>query len=292
MKKIIKKNIIIILFIFIFLPSVSFAAEMFFSSVKDNFSQNEDFLVQVFIDTNDERVNAVEGIVLFPSDLLEVKEVRDGNSSINFWIEKPESVEVGKVSFSGITTGGFRGEKKFLFSLIFNSKEIGNGLISFDGLQVLQNDGLGTKIATKDTPFSFTISKNINNNENESLKQEDDEMPEDFNSFIANDPSIFDGNSFVVFSTVDKGTGIDHYEVKESFWGWTREYIIAQSPYLLKDQTLKSKIYIKALDKAGNMRIVKIGAQNKMALLEQYLILGILLAICIFVIKKIKAKNT
>jgi hypothetical protein len=288
-----KKIFILILFIMFFLPITSFAADIFFDADKNNFTQNENFLIQIFLDTKNSTINAVEGTIVFLPDFLELKEIRDGNSSINFWIEEPSSREDGKVSFSGITAGGFSGQKMFLFGLVFNSKKIGNSSIAFDSIKVLQNDGLGTKIPIeKSKPFTFSVSKKPNDSVVKDLKVEDTDPPEDFKPFVANDPSVYGGKFFLVFSTVDKGSGIDHYEVRESFWGLNNKYIIAKSPYLLKDQTLKSKIYIKAIDKAQNEKEIKLKAQNPLALLEQILILAIILTICIFLFKKIKLKLT
>jgi hypothetical protein len=49
-------------------------------------------------------------------------------------------------------------------------------------------------------------------------------------------------------------SGIDHFEVKEG----KKDFKKAESPYLLEDQELKSKILVKAVDKAGNEKIAEI----------------------------------
>lgn len=288
-----KKYLIFILILAWFFPFTTHAADMFMSAEKKVFAQNEEFLVKVSLDTKEERVNAVEGTVSFPTDLLELKEVRDGNSAINFWIEKPSEREAGKVSFSGITTGGFSGPEMFLFSLVLRGKQAGNSALNLENVQVLANDGLGTKISTKIIPFNVSVSEGTGTHEN--LAVDDTTPPESFTPFISSDPSLFDGKYFAVWSTVDKQTGIDHYEVKESRWFWLGglgdEYAVHESPYLLEDQALKSRIYIKAIDKAGNERIAKIGPQNKLVWLEQGLFFGIILLICLFCWKKIYGRK-
>ena len=292
MQTFIKKIFILILFTTFFLPMVSFAAEISLYSTKDKFALNESFLVQVFLDTKDATVNAVEGTVVFPSDVLELKETRDGNSAINFWVEKPHSVVKNEVNFSGINTGGFSGQKRFLFSMVFEIKKLESNVISFNNIQVLENNGLGTKISTTEMPFSFYITKEPLSVSDSDLALEDTETPESFVPSVASDSTMFDGKNFIVFSTVDKVTGIDHFEIKESPWifGVGSKYIKAESPYVLKDQTLKSEIYIKAVDRGGNERIVKIGAQNNIILLMQYFIIGIIICVCIFSLKKIWPK--
>ncbi|MEK7572427.1 MAG: GxxExxY protein [Patescibacteria group bacterium] len=287
---------VVISFSFIAIRGVN-AADVFFDANKNNFAQNEDFLIKVFLDTKDNTINALEGTMAFSPEYLELKEIRDGNSSINFWIERPHSVVGGKIVFSGITAGGFSGPKMFLFGLVFRTKKIGESTILFDNMQILQNDGLGTKVPAKATPFTFSVSKEFRGTTGEDLAIKDANSPENFNPFIGNDPSIFDGKYFIVFSTVDKGVGIDHYEVRESPWFflgiWGGKYITTESPYLLKDQTLKSKIYIKAIDKAQNEREVKLGAQNKLAWLQPSLVLSIIILVAyIFGFKKIWLRFT
>ena len=287
-----KKTFLIILFVLCFLPTTSFAADVSFLASKSSFKPGEEFLVQVFVDTKGVPVNAVEGSVLVPTQFLKVKEIRDGNSSINFWVEKPESTTDGKISFSGITAGGFTGSKIFLFGLVLEAEKEGSSSIALSDLQVFKNDGAGTKVDSGVTPFNFSISNNGTGYVQDDLTIKDSSAPENFVPFISDDATVFDGKHFVVFSTTDKGSGIDHFEVKESFWGFGGEYVIAESPYLLKDQTLKSQINIKAIDKSGNKRIVKIGAKNYVAGLEKFFIFVIILGICIFTSRRIRSKRS
>ena len=275
-------NIILLLLLCI-LPATSFAADLFFTSDGNTFAQNQSFLVDVYVDTKDVSVNALEGSVVFPSVLLDLTEIRDGNSSINFWIEKPHVVKASQISFSGITTGGFSGSKVFIFSLVFKSKIAGKNTINFKDIKILQNDGLGTKVASKVVPFTFSISRNIAVSNEDSLNIEDINKPEDFNPFIGKDQNMFDNKYFLVWSTTDKGVGIDHYEVKEGFWG---KFAIAESPYVLTDQDLTQNIYVKAVDKKGNEKIAEVKAQNVPLVLELGLIFVIIIITCIFLFKR------
>ncbi len=284
-----KKIYLFILILLCLLPKVSLSAGIFISADKSVFAKDEEFIVKVFLNTEDKRINALEGVVKFPEDNLDFQEIRDGNSSVNFWIERPQNSKKGEVSFSGITTGGFSGDKMFLFSIVFKSKKIGDASISFKDVQVLENDGLGTKVNTKVNPFVFSVSGEVSDT-NTDLGIKDENPPEDFSPFLAKDPLIFEGKNFLVFSAVDKGSGIDHYEVRESLFGFGGEYVVAESPYLLKDQTLKSLIYVKAIDKSSNEKIVKINAKNISGLFLVCLIFGIILSICIFSLRKIWKK--
>ncbi len=276
------KNFLKSLFIFVtllvwFIPKPSFSAEMFFQTEKILYGKNEDFIVKVFLDTDSVSVNAVEGKIVF-DDVLEIKEIIDGNSSINFWIEKPSNNLKGEIVFSGITAGGFNGQEKFLFSVIFKAKQEGKAIINFKDAKVLKNDGIGTSVVVKKTPLDISIS-----NDSSSIKEivsiDDNNPPEDFKPSIGIDPSIFDSKYFVVFSTQDKGSGIDHYEVREGFWG---EYKVAESPYVLEDQSLTKKIYVKAVDKNKNELTVVVTAQNYIRWYQDYLIISIIMLLVMF----------
>lgn len=267
---------------------MSFAAEISLNVDKNKFIPNEDFLVQIYLDTQDISINAVEGVVAFPTDFLELKEIRDGNSAINFWVERPYVSSDRSILFSGITTGGLSLSKMYLFSLIFKTKKIGDGTIAFEGVKILKNDGMGTQVPVTTNSFIFNISKISDGSVPVDLTLKDEIPPEDFVPFLDRNSVIFDGKYFISFSTTDKGSGIDHFEVKESFLNIGGKYSIAESPYLLSDQTLKNTIYIKAVDKAGNEKIVKISAQNPLYMFVLCVAFGIILVVCIFLFLKIK----
>ena len=55
------------------------------------------------------------------------------------------------------------------------------------------------------------------------------------------------------------------------------EWIRAESPYVLKDQKLKSYVYIKAIDKAGNERIEVIPQKYPFQWYESWLWWGIII---------------
>ncbi|MCK4592561.1 hypothetical protein KAT63_03955 [Candidatus Parcubacteria bacterium] len=86
-------------------------------------------------------------------------------------------------------------------------------------------------------------------------------------------PQIIDieGMKYLVFATTDAASGIDYYKVSETGLNWLgnikpkqeTKWEIAKSPYLLKDQSLKSIIKVKANDKAGNERLSEVILPSK-----------------------------
>lgn len=263
------------------------AAQIFFETKTTQAQIGEKFEVKLLVNTAQESINALEGKVTFSKDIVDLQEIRDGNSIINFWVERPlvnknnERIisdtsclySCGLVPFSGITPGGFTGEKGLIFSMIFQVKNEGEGFVEIRNPKVLLHDGEGTPTSVRISDFRFVaIREPIRGDSWASPK--DTERPESFAPEIAKDELIFDGKWFVVFATQDKTSGIDHYKIHETTRIWTRiltkKWVTAESPYLLKDQELRSFVFVKAVDKSGNERIVKIFPRNPLAWYKNY----------------------
>jgi hypothetical protein len=273
------KIIIFSVFIFLFLPLVAKGAILYFEPSKGEHHLGDTFIVDLRIDTEGECINTVKAIVSFPKEILEAKDFSTGNSILNLWIENPKiDQKEGLISFVGGIPGGFCGplpgepeKPNLLGRIIFRVRETDAELehetevkLEFlDSCQVLLNDGFGTpaKLTLKEAIFTILPEKaEVPKEEWQEELAKDDIPPEPFEIKISQDPSIFGGKYFIVFSTTDKQTGIDHYEVAEqrrtlrqTTLNWKR----AESPYLLEDQSLKSIILVKAVDKAGNERIAE-----------------------------------
>lgn len=235
------------------------AAILYFEPEEGEYSKEDVFLVDLIIDTEGEKINAAQIEISFPEDKLEVVEISKGNSIFTLWPQDPSfSNETGKISFIGGLPLGFEGDGKILtiaFRVIFSENEKGFAEINFSpDSQVLLNDGQGTKVklTTKKAIFTlFSKPAEVPKNEWEEEIKKDKIPPEPFAITLGKDPFIFEGKYFIAFQTVDLQTGVDRYEVKEGKRPWKT----GQSPYLLEDQSLTSKILVKAVDKAGNERI-------------------------------------
>ena len=259
-------------------PSSLLAVSLTLNSPTSSFMKDEEFLVNFSFDTEGKSINSLQGTINYPVDILEIKEVRDGNSSINFWIEHPQPNTIGSTNFSGIIPGGYRGSNGSLFSIIFKVKNSGKGSITINNIEVLQNDGIATKIKTSIEPFNFSTKKESSMISPTVLFMKEHDAPEAFKAEIGQSQDIFEGRHFITFATQDKGSGIDHYEVKEGFFG---TYINAVSPYILENQNLNKKIYIKAIDKDGNKKIELVTPANWNPWYNNYfVVLLFILGIC------------
>jgi len=264
----------LILLIFLFIPFGTQGAELYFGAPAKEVGLNQQFEVGVFLNTDGQEVNAFEGLIEFPTEFLEVQEVRDGGTIASFWIERPKK---DNLFFSGIVPGGYTGDRGYLFSLIFTAQQTGEAVISTKQERILLHDGKGSAAEFRSSPLVLAIVKET------SLlgyiAPEDAAPPEAFTPAITRDPNVFDDNWFLVFATHDKTSGLDHYEVKEQreHGIWRLRFSIAnweerESPYVLKDQKRKSAILIKAVDKQGNERIERVDAQNPLAWYENYFV--------------------
>ena len=268
------------------------AAQLFLQTAKRTIPTDTTFAINVYVNTENESINAIEAKVSFPASQLELKEVRDGNSIINFWIERPKISQSGTVNFSGIIPGGYQGEG-LLFSLVFRAKSPGDATVSLAGGNVLLNDGNGTPASLKLGAVTLTISKEV---KKETIRPTvasiiDTDPPEPFTPIVAQSPSLFEGKWFLIFSTQDKGSGIDHYEVCE---GNGTSCKVAASPYLLENQKLDQKIFVKAFDKKGNRQLATLPPQKPLpwykhtAVIATLILIGLIAAAVILYWKRKK----
>lgn len=281
-------KIFFVLLLCVFFPIGADAAELRLDSSKVGVRTGEEFTVGVIMSV-DEPVNAVEGRLVFPANKLIVKEIREGNSIINFWVEKPRIESSGIILFSGITPGGFSGANNSIFSVVFEAKNTGIASVALQNTKALKNDGLGTETPLLIRDTAVSIKPGDSNARKETLT--DTELPEDFSPIIESDPNIFDGKFFLIFTTQDKGSGIKRYEVREGRFGWWRE---AESPHVLSHQRLDRDIYVRATDNTGNERVTILVARVHSAWWELYGLFVILtvLVVAAVIYKKIWIRFT
>jgi len=283
-------------------PIVIQGAVLYFEPSTTQLKIGQEFEVKVKIDPEKECINTIKADIEYDKDLLIGKDFLTGNSIISLWLEKPEiRAKEGKISFAGGIPGGFCGEipgdpeeSDILGKIVFKIPEI---LVSdkniakvrfLESSKVFLNDGLGTEADLKLKEGEYKILKEKSSEEIlEKELSEDKTPPEPFGILVLKDPQIFEGKYFITFNTQDKQTGIDHYEVKEG----NRRWKIAKSPYLLEDQKLQSIIKVKAIDKAGNERIVEFFpylTQKPPFLL--YFIVLVLVGVCViwYLVTKLK----
>ena len=244
----------------IFVPSFVSAATVYLSSSSENVFKDDIFVVEARIISQEDLINAGEITVFFDKEKLEIKELSSGGSLFSVWLNQPAfSNEKGTVTFIGGTPNGFQGEDALILKIIFIAKEEGEAKLNFkDNTVLFLHDGKGTKINPWTRPLTLTISERspetAPKDEWRKIIEEDNTPPDPFEAVVGKNPSLFNNQYFISFFTTDEESGISHYEVREG----TGDFYPAESPYLLKNQSLKSVIEVRAVDMAGNERVAVI----------------------------------
>jgi len=282
------KKTLSLFLIALFFAGPSYAASLDLQSAVDKVGANSYFQVDVFLNSEDVSINTVQADISFPKDMMQLKEVRNGNSIVSFWVDQPKEKD-GVISLSGIIPGGYNDKKGLVSSFIFESKDYGSGVIKFDNLEGYMNDGSGTPVKLGSSNLRLEIAAVPE--EYVPVVMEDYTKPEEFVPEVNRSDDLFDGKYFLVFSTQDKGLGMDHYEVCE---GNTDNCIEAESPYLISNQGLDGKIFVKAIDTKGNERIASLDLKKDGNWYSNWIVIvAIILSslLIIYLIKKIWTRS-
>ena len=308
-KRIYFKAILLSVFSLVFCLPV-FAAVLYLDPPNGEYYSGDNFIVNIRIDVNEECINTVKADLSFPKDILEIIDFSKGDSILTLWVEDPEiNQDLGLISFAGGIPGGYcgrvsgdPGESNLLGKIIFKIREnepsqaVQSLKVEFlDSSKVLLNDGKGTPAELTTEGAVFTVSTKPFNyiySEDEWQKEleQDKTLPEPFIIEVRR----FEEKYFLIFSTTDKQTGLDYYEISETkvvdIQPQLLEFKKGTSPYLLEDQSLQSIIKVKAVDKAGNERIVEIkpieSSQEKKQFSWWFIIFIILIGFIIWWIKR------
>jgi hypothetical protein len=289
MKTVGAKLAILFLFIIAFLGVFHLDAEaafLYFNPLSSDVHRGDTMAIDLRIDTDEgECINTIDGVIHYDESVRAV-DVSRGESILSVWLEEPIIDEENReIRFAGGIPGGYCGRiagdpklTNVVITILFRSPGFSIGgektpvaNIELDSAsQVLLHDGFGTPAPLRFQNALLTLLNTPGTAQSDAWRDEllnDKEPPSDFSITLTTDETAFGGRYFIVFNSLDKQSGIDHYEVFEEpfseFWSfkWGRAdtpWQSVESPYVLKDQSLNSTIWVKALDKAGNERIVKL----------------------------------
>jgi hypothetical protein len=152
--------LIIFLGVFLFVSTEQlFAATLSLSSSSQSVSLGNIVSVKVLVNTSGKSINNSDGVIQYPSDLLDVLSVSKTSSIFSLWVEEPKfSNSNGTISFNGgVPSPGFAGSYGEVMSITFKAKKSGNASIIFSEASVRENDGLGTDILTSKSGATINI---------------------------------------------------------------------------------------------------------------------------------------
>src|SRR3989338_1321655 len=126
------RRVIYILFIFGFwlaIGSPASAATLRLDPAQQGAAVGESFSVIVTLDTPSQAINALEGTLTYPAELLKVKSISTGGTLVGIWVEEPHLVNSqAQVSWSGGgVKPGFQGSGGPVFCVTFSALAAGSG---------------------------------------------------------------------------------------------------------------------------------------------------------------------
>lgn len=209
--------------------------------------------------STDVAVNAIEGKVIVPFE-TKIIDITEAESVVEFWVEKPKwNEEDRSIFFSGIIPGGFLG-KAALFH--FYTQGAADGIIVDEKeTRVFANDGLSTDEQVVALPKvlltqDFALSGSVDTGSPEILGLQKAKLPGENND-----------QSFVFFHVRDTGSGVASSQVafadvKQDVASADLQWKNAENPIALTKEEENKYIYLKAVDGAGNERILILPPDN------------------------------
>lgn len=273
------------LFLFVLILPSNFAdaASLYIDPAFTTLYRGDAIKMAVRLDTNEEEsecVNAIDGVIAYSPNISPV-DISLGSSIFNVWVEEPViNTENRTITFAGGIPNGYCGRVEgdprltnTVLEIIVRSPGFSVGGANQDTVGSLEfmpettaylNDGLGTRADLALYGAQLQLEKTAGSELKDPWRLEvsaDNVAPEEFGITLERDEKAFGGKYYIVFSTTDKQTGIDHYEIIEepltefANFAWGRAdapWIKGRSPFVLRDQSLNSTIRVRAVDKAGN----------------------------------------
>ena len=262
----------------------AYAATLYVDPYTVDLLKGDTITVAIRLDTDEgECINTVDGVLKY-SETIQAVDISRGRSILTLWVEDPViDTTTRTITFAGGIPNGYCGRipgdpslTNVVAEIAFRAPSFSVGrpdditaLITFEpGTRVLLNDGLGTDAPLKTLNGAINLLQQVGNTPQDTWRtrvNQDTVPPQEFSVELVKDSSVFSGKYYIVFNTTDKQSGIDRYEVYEEpredlyDFRWGRADIPwapIESPYVLRDQELRSTIRVKAIDKAGNERIV------------------------------------
>lgn len=246
-------------------PLITQAALLRFSADQELLKHSAKAIVTLSLDSLGEKINALSGEIVILSGQARFSEIRDGDSIISAWIERPE-INDNKIIFAGIIPGGFSGmysadskmpQPGLLMKIGIESDAPQEVVLGVRNLQAYSGEGDTAAISAEPEKFSILFSSSTSE---AGLGLAEDASDPFFTHAAVTQLHNETKGWFAIFSAEDRESGIDYFEIQETYnsvpdaSAWQK----AASPHKLSDQHRRHAIFIKAVDRSGNEKIIKI----------------------------------
>lgn len=275
-----KKILFFIFILFVVKADFVLASSLSVIAPKEIDNQKQ-FEVKVNFDTGGTSVNSFDITVSYPKEILKFEGYKEEGSINKSWYVAPTD-KGGLINFIGIIPGGVDGvydpDKNGLQAipitrLLFSPISNGVGEFKIINSSVLENNGLGTPLVYDVNNSQISVS--INNIENVEDKK-DNESPLAFQIEFIESGFFSKTPSMIIFSTIDKESGIKAYQIRKSNNTWKD----VTSPLAVSKSLLKKDIMVRAVDFNDNFRESKISIPGLMSLRELAITVVILTIMC------------
>ncbi|KKS44527.1 hypothetical protein A2567_01215 [Candidatus Azambacteria bacterium RIFOXYD1_FULL_42_11] len=138
--------LIFALFFALWIPAAK-AAILTLSTEKDSFNVGDRFEANIKINSDGANVNAVQGTLEYPKDILEIISTDKTGSFVDFWLREPEfSNETGRLVFMGGAFRGISGESLQVLKINFKVKSVGKNDLKITDAAITASDDFGTNV--------------------------------------------------------------------------------------------------------------------------------------------------
>ncbi|MBI4054411.1 MAG: hypothetical protein HY397_03735 [Candidatus Doudnabacteria bacterium] len=136
------------------------ASTLYAGAARETVQVGDTFVVEWFLDSQNQEINTVHLKLSFTTDTLEALEATPGGSAFVLWAQYPEfSNSTGVLALTGGAPGGLRGDNIPIFRTTFRAKTAGRASVTMDeSSQVLLSDGQGTADALSFRVLDFAVS--------------------------------------------------------------------------------------------------------------------------------------
>ncbi len=269
------------------------AATLYIDPANPNLNRGDAVTLAVRLDTDEaagECINAIDGVITY-NDAINPVDISVGQSILPVWVEFPViNRDTRTITFAGGIPNGYCGRVEgdprltnTILEIVFRAPGLSvggsgdntTGQVSFaPETRAYLNDGFGTEATLATLGATLNLAPTVGAEIVDEWRDEvvaDELPPEEFSISLERGEIEFGGQYYIVFNTTDKQSGMSHYEVIEelpedarlfNFGAATAPWIETRSPYILKDQSLRSIIRVRAIDKAGNEYVATLQPQN------------------------------
>jgi hypothetical protein len=156
-----KKISFLFFLLFFFSGKIIFAATLSIEANNTQVKVGDIVTATVYVNSEGEAINNIEGLISVPSDVLEIQSVSTPGSILNLWVEQP-SYSRGVITFNGgVPNPGYTGIKGKVVTIFMKALRSGSASISFQSASVRANDGLGTDVLDSKYGTTVTVSSPV-----------------------------------------------------------------------------------------------------------------------------------